>query len=186
MTTTIDITETVTDPFANIGPDFADLLAAQFAADKGTFEATKAKPVAEAPTATCKGCGRTLRAAKSRLQGRGPVCQKRYEAAVQTESVGYTAAQVEKATEALEDDAVIRVGHLYLAVSSDGSTRYEVAATGECSCTAAMYGRRCWHTLAARIAAVAGLVATDPDDVPFAPLAGAEDGVATSTDTPDL
>lgn len=101
------------------------------------------------------------------------------------ETSGYTAAQVEKATDAIEDGAVMRVGHLFLVVSSDGTTRYETAPTGECSCMAAMYSRRCWHTLAARLADAAGLPATDPDEIGFAPLAGAEDGAAESTDPLD-
>jgi hypothetical protein len=182
MTATITTTEKVTgwtvgtvpaDPFANIPDD--DALAEQFAA-------IITAPAAEAPAATCKGCGRILRAAKSRALGRGPVCQRRYKAAITTESADYTQAQLVKALDALDDDAVMRVGHLFLVVSSDGSTRYETAPTGECSCTAARYGRRCWHTLAVRIAATAGLPATDPDSVGFPPQEDDTDGDSYSAD----
>lgn len=196
MTATITAAEKVTgwaldavdvDPFGNIPDSDADRLAAEFAAIPAPA-AEVVEEVAEPaqPVVTCAGCGRPLRAAKSRTLGRGPVCQRRFAAAVKAESAGYTPAQAQKALDAFADDAVIRVGHLYLVVSSDGSTRYETAPTGECSCTAAMYGRRCWHVLAVRIAERAGLVATDPDTVGFAPLAGEHDDDSHSIDPIDL
>lgn len=95
---------------------------------------------------------------------------------------GYTAKQVEAAQDAIDDGAVIRVGHLFLVVSSDGSTRYECSPTGECSCRAAMYGRRCWHVLAARLAYSAGWPDTDPDEIGWPPLDGDTDGDSYSID----
>lgn len=108
----------------------------------------------EAPAVvTCKGCGRPLRATKSRALGRGPVCQAKFAARVATAAATEPADRVAKAVELIEDGGLVRVGHdLYLATSSNGSLRYEVTPTGECSCTAAQYGRGCYHSLAARIA----------------------------------
>ena len=97
-------------------------------------------------------------------------------------TAGYTAKQIEAAQDAIDDGAVIRVGHLFLVVSSDGSVRYETAVTGECSCRAAIYGRRCWHVLAARLAYSAGWPDTDPDEIGWPPLDSDTDGDADSVD----
>lgn len=100
-------------------------------------------------------------------------------------TTGYGPAQVEAAQDAIDDGAVVKIGHLFLVVSADGTERYETAVTGECSCRAAVYGRRCWHTLAARLADSAGWPETDEDEIPFPPLPGDNEGVAYSTDPID-
>lgn len=107
---------------------------------------------------------------------------------VEDVTADFTPAQVAQAHDAITDDAVIRVEHLYLVVSSDGSMRYEVAIEGDgaCTCTAAHYGRRCWHLLAARLADRLGWPDTDPDEIGFAPLDGDRDGDSYSTDPLDL
>lgn len=103
-----------------------------------------------AATATvhCQRCGRVLRSETSRRLGYGPTCLRRIQAAIQTSDA--PAAQLDKAVELIADGGIARVtGSLYLAVSSDGSTRYEVdAATGQCSCKAGQHGRRCFHVAA--------------------------------------
>ena len=106
-----------------------------------------------APATTCRSCGRKLRAATSIAQGRGRACQAKFAAKVAAAAQTETPARLAKAVELIEDGGLQRIGHLFLAVSSDGHTRYEVAATGECSCTAAQYGRRCYHSTAAKLAA---------------------------------
>jgi hypothetical protein len=101
-------------------------------------------------TATCTRCGRPITDGKCYGSG----CAARLAHAIATvDTTGYTPQQVEKAVELIEQGGIVRVGHLFLAVSSNGSVRYEVAATGECSCTAAAYGRRCYHVLGARFLA---------------------------------
>lgn len=106
-----------------------------------------------APATTCRSCGRKLRAVKSIAQGRGRACQAKFVARIAAAAKVEQPARLAKAVELIEDGGLVRVGHLFLAVSSDGQTRYEVAATGECSCTAAQYGRKCYHSTAALLAA---------------------------------
>lgn len=108
-----------------------------------------------APTQTtaCKSCGRTLTATKSVALGRGKVCQAKWEAKIAAAAKTEQPTRLAKAVELVEDGGLVRVGHLFLAVSSKGDTRYEVSPTGECSCTAAQYGRACYHVLAAQLAA---------------------------------
>lgn len=105
-----------------------------------------------APVAVeCKGCGRPLRAAKSRAQGRGRACQTKHDAKIAAALADETPVQAEKARELIADGGIIQVaGTLYLAVSSDGAVRYEVnPVTGQCSCKAGQHGRRCYHLIGA-------------------------------------
>lgn len=121
------------------------------------------------------GCGRMLKAKASVARGRGPKCQARYEreieAALETLAAylaeAYTAEQVSKATELIEESGIVdhgvpafRIGaqHRYLAVSSDGAKRYQTTADS-CTCKAGQYGRRCYHRAAATILDVAAEVA---------------------------
>lgn len=135
-------------------------------------------------TATCReqGCGRTLRAAKSVAQGRGPVCQAKYEARIAQAAKTEPADRVAKAVELVEDGGVVRDGFLWLATSSDGNTRYEVnpgaGDHGTCTCTAGQYGRKCYHIVAAVLAGgepvrpLAPVVLAQPED-PFANIPNA-------------
>ena len=102
----------------------------------------------------CTRCGRILRNAKSQTLGLGPTCARR-QAAENT----YKPAQVEKAHEVLDDHGIaatpIRTAkgrRIYVVVSSSGTDRYFSTVTA-CTCPAGLKGRRCYHQLAARLAA---------------------------------
>lgn len=107
--------------------------------------------------AHCARCGRTLRSATSIAAGYGPTCARRIrEAAKVVDLTAYKAHQVEKATELIEQGGIIRTGHLYLAVSTDGAIRYETSpAAGTCTCKAGERGLRCYHLAAATVLAAA-------------------------------
>lgn len=64
----------------------------------------------------------------------------------------WTDAQMDKAREAAEDGAVVRLHHragLYGVVSSDGSRTYVVdMVRGTCSCDAGSFGQQCYHPAA--------------------------------------
>ena len=99
---------------------------------------------------TCRRCGRHLR----KSIGIGPTCARR-EAAEHT----YKPIQVEKAHEVIDDHGIaatpIRTAkgrRVYVVVSSNGADRY-FATIAACTCTAGLKGRRCYHQLAARLAA---------------------------------
>lgn len=63
---------------------------------------------------------------------------------------GFTADQLAKAAELIEDNAIhpLRAG-IWLTVSTDGSRVHRTTAHA-CTCEAGVKGRRCYHTLAAR------------------------------------
>jgi hypothetical protein len=110
--------------------------------------------ITTAPAVHCTRCGRVLRSEASRALGLGPVCARR-QAAEDT----YKAAQVEKAHEVLDDHGIaatpIRTTkgrRVYVVVSSNGADRYFSTITA-CTCPAGLKGRRCYHQLAARLAA---------------------------------
>ena len=102
----------------------------------------------------CTRCHRVLRSAKSISIGQGPVCARR-TAAEDT----YKPNQVEKAHEVLDDHGIaatpIRTAkgrRVYVVVSSSGADRYFSTITA-CTCAAGLKGRKCYHQLAARLAA---------------------------------
>lgn len=72
------------------------------------------------------------------------------------EALGFTATQIIKAHEALEDGALVRTAgrDLFQIVSGDGSTTY-LTAPDACSCPAGRNGRRCYHRAAAILASAA-------------------------------
>lgn len=106
-------------------------------------------------TAHCHRCGRTLTAADSIARGYGRTCRAKVrEAAKVVDLTEYKAFQSAKAEELIEQGGIVPTGRtaLYLAVSSDGTSRYMVDATEHsCSCPAGGKGRRCYHLLAADI-----------------------------------
>jgi hypothetical protein len=70
-------------------------------------------------------------------------------------TTGYTADQVAKAVELIEDNAIHPLrGRIWLAVSTDGS-RVHRCTSSRCSCEAGVKGRSCYHQLAARALEVA-------------------------------
>jgi hypothetical protein len=98
------------------------------------------------------GCGRKLTSAISRKRGYGHGCWRKIRAAAKAEALAvFTARQVEQARELIEDCALIPSGFdgLCLAVSSDGSEVYHVAAEG-CDCPAS---KDCYHQCAMLMAA---------------------------------
>lgn len=110
-------------------------------------------PAVPARTTHCLSCQRPLRDARSRARGRGPVCYRRHLQRVQRVVNNVSDAQIAKAMRLLADRLLVRHGHLFRVIDSLGRTRYECAPTGECTCTGAAYGRRCYHTVAAELAA---------------------------------
>ena len=84
----------------------------------------------------------------------GATCARRAAA-----EQAYSAAQREKATEVLELGAIAstpirtaRGRRVFAVVSSTGEDTYFCTVTA-CTCTAGLRGRRCYHSLAARLAA---------------------------------
>lgn len=112
------------------------------------------RPAVPAQTTRCLSCDRPLRDAQSIARGRGPVCYRRHLQRVTRVVNNCSDAQIAKAMRLLsgEGDRLVRRGFLFLVKNSQGQTRYECAPTGECSCTGAAYGRRCYHTIAAELA----------------------------------
>lgn len=104
--------------------------------------------------ATCTRCGRHLRTATSIARGQGPTCARRAAA-----EAAYKPVQVEKAREVLELGAIAatpirtdRGRRVFVVVSSSGADRYFATVTA-CTCPGGLKGRRCYHSLAARLAA---------------------------------
>ena len=108
-------------------------------------------------TTKCLRCGRTLRAASSIKASYGRVCRARIRAAALARALrDFSAAQVEKAREAVADGALVRMRNgVWQAASSDGSSTYLVAWT-TCNCPAGLHGRLCYHVAAARMIAAKG------------------------------
>lgn len=69
----------------------------------------------------------------------------------------WTDAQMDKAREAVEVGAVVRLHHragLYAVASSDGSQTYVVdMVAGTCSCDAGTYRQPCYHPVAVMMSA---------------------------------
>lgn len=113
-------------------------------------------------TSHCRRCGRSLRSAKSVATGYGPTCARKIAAAAAASTD--QPAQVAKATQLIEDGGLERTSPTtWLAVSSDGSTRYEInTVTASCSCPAAQHGRRCYHAVAVELVSGAPVAAPTP------------------------
>lgn len=98
--------------------------------------------------ATCARCGRVLTDPRSIGQGLGPVCFRKVRDHALVALAAHTTAAVRKALELIADGGILPVGNgRFLAVSSDGSTRYETTASG-CACPAGSFGRSCYHRAA--------------------------------------
>lgn len=106
-------------------------------------------------SACCHRCGRKLTAADSIARGYGRTCRAKVrDAAKVVDLTEYKAFQLAKAEELIEQGGIVPTARpaLYLAVSSDGTSRYMVDATEHsCSCPAGDKGRHCYHQLAADI-----------------------------------
>lgn len=105
-------------------------------------------------TATCTRCGRRLTSTQSITRGYGKGCAAKVRKAQATADLtGWSADQVAKAAELIEDGAVVRLrGRIYLAVSADGLSVHRTATTGQCTCKAGLKSSKpCYHVLAAQI-----------------------------------
>lgn len=104
-------------------------------------------------TSHCARCGRTLRDPKSIAAGVGPRCAKRIAEAAIVVMAANSAAAVGKAIELIGDAGIVRVGlGQFVTVSSRGDVRYETTPVS-CTCTAGVYGRACYHQVAAQLIA---------------------------------
>lgn len=98
--------------------------------------------------ARCTRCGRMLTDARSIARGAGPVCWRKIRDHALIAIAAHSSAAVRKALELIADGGILPVGNgRFLAVSSDGSTRYETTASG-CACPAGSFGRSCYHRAA--------------------------------------
>lgn len=109
-------------------------------------------------TCRCGRCDRPLSAPESVADGYGPVCRARLLEAARSIASQYSAAQVTKAIEAVELDAVVRVDRdIHLVLSSDGTVAYEVNLPARsCTCRARV---RCYHLAATQITIAASVLA---------------------------
>ncbi|MFG3157266.1 DUF6011 domain-containing protein [Streptomyces sp. NPDC048219] len=116
----------------------------------------KEAPMQRTATApTCRRCWRPLSSARSIATGYGPTCLRKVKAAAEThaQTSGHKPAQVAKATELIEQGAVIplRARRVFQVVASDGLTTYKTAAQA-CTCPAGRRGEHlCYHRIAAQI-----------------------------------
>lgn len=107
--------------------------------------------------ANCLRCGRALRSAKSVATGYGPTCTRKVKAAAKAQVVAqYKPHQIAKAEELIEQGGLVPLrGHIYLAVSSDGSQTYKTHRAA-CTCKAGLKGLHpCKHRIAAHILSLA-------------------------------
>ena len=113
----------------------------------------------EVPALTiCRKCHRPLTSARSireagRNGGYGRGCARKIDQVAKAKAGTDQPAQVAKAVELIEDGGLDRTSKTtWLAVSSDGTTRYEVnTQTGLCGCPAGQHGRRCYHQISVEI-----------------------------------
>lgn len=100
-----------------------------------------------APTGICKRCHRALRDPKSVAQERGPVCERKYQAALREAAKLTSDAQVDKAV-ALLDAAGVQpsgVDSFYVVTTQSGTYRTD---RNLCTCPAGQNGRACYHRIA--------------------------------------
>lgn len=107
--------------------------------------------------ATCTRCGRVLTDPRSIARGAGPVCFRKIKDQALLVLAAHSHEAVRKALELIADGGIVPAGRmhgarLYLAVSSDGSTRYETTALA-CACKAGSFGRPCYHRTAVALLA---------------------------------
>jgi len=97
--------------------------------------------------ATCKRCHRALKDPKSIERGRGPVCQRKYDAAIAEAVQRTSTGLVGRALTALANGAVVKNAQdSFYTVTTDGG-RYRTDRT-LCTCLAGQNGRTCYHLLA--------------------------------------
>ena len=103
--------------------------------------------------ARCTRCHRKLHAAASKARGYGRFCWGRVIAKL-AQLGGFTAEQLGKARELLEDGGLVRIrGAIARVTSSDGTATYMTAASGPCNCASGSRtrpARACYHVATVR------------------------------------
>lgn len=100
-----------------------------------------------AATGTCTRCHRVLTDPKSIERGRGPVCERKYRAAVEEAAKLTSETQVEKALALLAAGGLAKNGSdgFYTVTSASGTYRTDRTL---CTCQAGQNGRTCYHLIA--------------------------------------
>jgi Family of unknown function (DUF6011)/SWIM zinc finger len=102
---------------------------------------------APAPTGICISCHRVLKDPKSIERGRGPVCERKYRAAVEEAAKLTSETQVEKALALLTAGGVVKNSQdsFYTVTTASGVYRTDRTL---CTCPAGQNGRTCYHLVA--------------------------------------
>lgn len=98
-------------------------------------------------TGKCKRCDRALKDPKSIERGRGPVCERKYRAAVEEASKLTSEAQVVKAVKLVAAGSVQpnESDSFYTISTQNGIWRTDRSL---CTCPAGQHGRICYHRVA--------------------------------------
>lgn len=118
-----------------------------------TVEPAALDTEASAPTGICSRCHRMLTDPKSIERGRGPVCERKYRAAVEEAAKLTSDAIVAKALALLANGGVVKNAQdsFYTVTSGDNTYRTDRAL---CTCLAGQNGRVCAHRLAVNLVEV--------------------------------
>lgn len=118
-----------------------------------TVEPAALDAEAPAPTGICSRCHRMLKDPKSIERGRGPVCERKYQAAIKEGVKQTSAAIVDKALALLANGGVVKNAQdsFYTVTSGDNTYRADRAL---CTCLAGQNGRVCAHRLAVNLVEV--------------------------------
>lgn len=109
-----------------------------------------------APTGICSRCHRVLTDAKSIERGRGPVCERKYRAAIEEAVKQTSEGVVAKALALLANGHVARNAHDSFYTVTSGPATYRTDRT-LCTCLAGQNGRPCAHRLAVVLVEVKAL-----------------------------
>jgi hypothetical protein len=98
-------------------------------------------------TGICTRCHRALKDPKSIERGRGPVCERKYRAAVEEAAKLTSEAQVDKAVALLAAGGVVQNASdsFYTVTTASGTYRTDRTL---CTCQAGQNGRTCYHLVA--------------------------------------
>lgn len=100
-----------------------------------------------APTGMCTRCHRVLTDPKSIERGRGPVCERKYRAAIEEATKLTSPSIVGQALALVANGAVVKNGtDSFYTVTTEGDT-YRTDRT-LCTCLAGQNGRPCKHLMA--------------------------------------
>jgi len=106
-----------------------------------------------APTGICSRCHRVLKDPKSIERGRGPVCERKYRAAVEEAAKLTSEALAEKAVALLQAGGVAKNASdsFYTVTTQNGTYRTDRQL---CTCPAGQNARVCYHLLAVSLVEV--------------------------------